>query len=93
MVAECVDVKTTQARVGHADVRTTLRLYALATSAADRLAADVLDRRFAAALHSDDQDYRPGPSRELRLARAMDAGPKSGAAANQAAYQGLLEWR
>lgn len=53
MVAERVDVKTAQTRLGHADVRTTLQLYALATSIADRLAADILDRRFAAALQRD----------------------------------------
>lgn len=49
MVAEHVDVKTAQVRLGHADVRTTLQLYALATSAADRTAADAVERRFAAA--------------------------------------------
>jgi len=46
LVAEQVDVKTAQARLGHADPWTTLALYARATSAADRVAAERLWQRF-----------------------------------------------
>ena len=46
LVAEGVDVKTAQIRLGHSDPRTTLALYAQATSAGDRAAADALDARF-----------------------------------------------
>lgn len=46
LVAEGVDVKTAQTRLGHSDPRTTLALYVQATSAGDRAAADALDARF-----------------------------------------------
>lgn len=49
MVVEGVDVKTAQTRLGHADVRTTLELYAQALEAADRQAAEILGTRFLGA--------------------------------------------
>ncbi len=49
LVAEGVDVKTAQARLGHSDVRLTLDVYAQVVSAADRSAADVVGARFAPA--------------------------------------------
>lgn len=45
MVAEGVDVKTAQARLGHSDPRLTLAIYAQATSEGDRTAADKLGAR------------------------------------------------
>lgn len=45
MVADGVDVKTAQARLGHADPRLTLAIYAQATTEADRAAADRLGAR------------------------------------------------
>jgi integrase len=42
MVRRGVDVKTAQVRLGHADPRTTLGIYAQATTEADRAAADLL---------------------------------------------------
>jgi integrase len=42
LVASGTDMKTTQKRLGHASPQTTLRLYARATAAADRRAADKL---------------------------------------------------
>jgi integrase len=48
LVADGVDLKTAQARLGHSDPRLTLGIYAQATSAGDRAAADSLDRRFFA---------------------------------------------
>lgn len=42
LVAGNVDIKTAQARLGHSDPRLTLAIYAQATTAADRSAADML---------------------------------------------------
>ena len=47
LVADGVDVRTAQARLGHADVRLTLELYAQATTEADRAAAEKIGVRFA----------------------------------------------
>ena len=46
LVAEGVDVKTAQVRLGHSDPRLTLAVYAQATTEADRAAADRLGDRF-----------------------------------------------
>lgn len=46
MVAEGVDVKVAQARLGHTDPRLTLAIYAQATDAAEQAAADALGDRF-----------------------------------------------
>ncbi len=46
MVADGVDVKTAQARLGHSDPGLTLALYAQATSEGDRAAAEHLGARF-----------------------------------------------
>lgn len=46
LVAEGVDVKTAQARLGHADPRLTLAIYAQATTEADRSAAARIGARF-----------------------------------------------
>ena len=46
LVQEHVDVKTAQVRLGHADPRTTLGLYAQATTQADVSAAEQLETRF-----------------------------------------------
>jgi integrase len=49
MVAAGVDIKTAQERLGHSDPRLTLAIYAQATSAADRAAAEVLGAQFLGA--------------------------------------------
>jgi integrase len=46
LVTDGVDIRTAQARLGHADVRLTLEIYAQATSEADRAAAERIGRRF-----------------------------------------------
>ena len=46
MVAENVDMKTAQLRLGHSDPRLTLALYAQAVEGADRRAAETLGERF-----------------------------------------------
>jgi integrase len=46
LVTEGVDLKTAQVRLGHADPRTTLRIYAQATDKADRAAAEKVGERF-----------------------------------------------
>ena len=61
LVAEGVDLKTAQSRLGHSDPRLTLAIYAQKTTEADRQAADVLASRF--------MEFRVGS----RSARAMDA--------------------
>jgi len=57
MVAEGVDVKTAQARLGHSDPRLTLAIYAQATTEGDRSAAQKLGARLmkAAELNIDDE--------------------------------------
>jgi len=59
LVAEGVDVKTAQARLGHSDVRLTLDVYAQVVSSADRSAADVVGARFAPSV---DKRRRPRTS-------------------------------
>ncbi len=46
LVVEGIDVKTAQTRLGHADPRVTLAIYASAPASVDRAAADVLGERF-----------------------------------------------
>jgi integrase len=46
LVAEGVDPKVAQVRLGHSDVRVTLGIYARATSAGDRKAAEKVGERF-----------------------------------------------
>jgi integrase len=46
LVEDGVDVKTAQARLGHASPVTTLKIYAQATAEANRKAADLLGERF-----------------------------------------------
>jgi integrase len=46
LVAEGVDVKTAQTRLGHSDPRLTLAIYAQAVPEADRAAATALGRKF-----------------------------------------------
>jgi integrase len=46
LVLDGVDLKTAQTRLGHSDPRLTLAVYAQATTAADRSAADRLGKRF-----------------------------------------------
>lgn len=53
MVAAGIDVKTAQTRLGHSDPRLTLAVYAQATNAADRAAADRLGALFMADGTSD----------------------------------------
>jgi integrase len=46
LVVGGIDVKTTQVRLGHADPRMTLAIYASAPASVDRAAADVIGERF-----------------------------------------------
>jgi hypothetical protein len=46
LVDEGVNVKVAQVRLGHTDVRTTLEIYARATTKADRAAAELVGERF-----------------------------------------------
>lgn len=61
MVAEGVDVKTAQARLGHSDPRLTLAIYAQATTEGDRSAASKLGARLMRA--SDINDESAGSSK------------------------------
>jgi integrase len=54
MVAEGVDVKTAQARLGHSDPRLTLAVYAQATTEGDRSAAEKLGARLMRSANDDD---------------------------------------
>lgn len=51
LVAEGVDIKTAQTRLGHADPRTTLGIYARATKEGDRKAAEAVAKRLMASPH------------------------------------------
>lgn len=53
MVAEGVDVKTAQARLGHSDPRLTLAIYAQATTEGDRSAASKLGARLMGSANDD----------------------------------------
>ncbi len=46
LVVEGIDVKTAQTRLGHADPRVTLSIYASAPASVDRAAAEVVGERF-----------------------------------------------
>jgi integrase len=52
LVAAGVDIKTAQSRLGHADPRLTLAVYAQAVAEADRDAAARLDERFFGQVHT-----------------------------------------
>gem|GEM_PF-100896 len=67
LVAEGVDLKTAQTRLGHSDPRLTLAVYAQATTEADRAAADVLEARFVRA---------PRDIRGTESSRRAAAGPR-----------------
>jgi integrase len=56
LVLANVDPKTIGNRLGHSDPRLTLDIYALATTGADRAAADTIGNRFAEALGIADRD-------------------------------------
>ena len=56
LVVEGIDVKTAQTRLGHADPRVTLSIYASAPASVDRAAADVLGDRF----FGDNGNRHPG---------------------------------
>jgi integrase len=63
LVTERIGIKTPQVRLGHADPRTTLGVYAQATKQADRDAAERLGVHF-----------RPPPATPGRVVRGMDTG-------------------
>lgn len=75
LVAEGVDTKTAQFRLGHSDVRLTLGLYAQTVVEAERVAADRLGERFfVGQARCDSQDGAvpgssagPGPNRATGL--------------------------
>lgn len=60
MVAEGVDVKTAQARLGHSDPRLTLAIYAQATTEGDRSAASKLGARLMGAAGGNDDSASSG---------------------------------
>ena len=75
MVVEGVDMKTAQKRLGHADIRTTLGIYAQAVEEADRNAADTLGERFlGVSIPSDARDRRA----MTRQSEGRELGRKSG---------------
>jgi len=67
LVSSGVDIRTAQARLGHADVRMTLEIFAKATSEADRAAAEVIGRLFDPA-----QRERPVVAHVARDGRGME---------------------
>lgn len=75
LVSQNVDLKTAQIRLGHADPALTIKVYAQATTEADRAAAAVIDEHFAATVDS----AAAGPSHPVAtlcsLASAGSADP------------------
>ncbi len=59
LVAEGVDIKTAQTRLGHADPRTTLGIYARATNEGDRKAAEGVAKRLMAPLPLAHEAHAP----------------------------------
>lgn len=53
LVAQNVDMKTAQIRLGHADPALTLRIYAQPTDHGDRAAAALIDEHFAPVLAAE----------------------------------------
>ncbi len=78
LVAEGVDLKTAQTRLGHSDPRLTLAVYAQATSAADRDAADRIGDRLMGTVKS----AKPEPAETAEC--AMDV-PCAEASASECA--------
>ncbi len=68
LVTSGVDVRTAQSRLGHADVRMTLEVYARATSEADRAAAEAIGRLF-----DPDRIERPVTAHVARDGRGIEA--------------------
>jgi integrase len=66
LAGEGVDVKTAQIRLGHADPRTTLAIYAQRTSTADRVAAERVGPPFMTPADA-------GAPPDTTTARGMDA--------------------
>ncbi|MHB8439815.1 MAG: tyrosine-type recombinase/integrase [Acidimicrobiales bacterium] len=66
MIAEGIDVKTAQQRLGHSDVRMTLGLYAKVIESADRSASDVLASRFLGNGTPNTGNARDGRAMEAR---------------------------
>jgi integrase len=74
LVQERIDIKTAQVHLGHADLRTTLGLYAQAMSKADRAATERLGERFRPPA---DPDERVQTTSDHPAPRGMDAGSAS----------------
>lgn len=68
LVSSGVDIRTAQNRLGHADVRMTLEIYARATNEADRAAAEAIGRIF-----DPDRIERPASTHVARDGRGIEA--------------------
>jgi integrase len=68
LVVGGIDVKTAQVRLGHADPRMTLAIYAAAPASVDKAAADVLGERFFG-----QTDEKSGPNLKAESFRAICA--------------------
>ena len=79
LVVEGIDVKTAQTRLGHADPRTTLAVYASAPASIDRVAADVIGERFFGPESEEAQE--PENPENLRAISAPSAPEDSGPSA------------
>jgi integrase len=68
LVVGGIDVKTAQVRLGHADPRMTLAIYASSLASVDREAADVIGERFFG-----DNGKKPRAASKTRNLRAISA--------------------
>ncbi len=73
LVADGVDVKTAQTRLGHSDPRLTLAIYAQAVTEADRAAADKLGARFMRPCGMD-VGFSPAPANTPQRENAPEQG-------------------
>jgi len=83
LVAEGVDVKTTQSRLGHASPQMTLGLYAQITTSGDRAAEQRVGRRLVGAVPRDGRAMGFGAEELVDRDQAPDQAKSSGANKNR----------
>lgn len=77
LVSSGADIRTAQTRLGHADVRMTLEVYARATNEADRAAAEAIGRLFDPdRIEPERHPHRAGWTRDGRQPRDLAGSPR-----------------
>jgi uncharacterized protein YqfA (UPF0365 family) len=81
-VSSGVDIRAAQSRLGHADVRMTLEIYARATNEADRAAAEAIGRLF-----DPERIECPNVAHVARDGRGIEAKPRDRAGSSRDANE------